>query len=112
MDLYLLYFSPISWFEKYADSDFARTGFKAEQTVTIPVGALPQFPHSMEPQLRRLNLPISLQKGVIHMDKEHTVCTEGDTLTPEQSQILVRSHHCIVTTCSWLFAEALWSQDG
>ena len=43
----------------------------------------------MEPQLRRLNLPISLQKGVIHMDKEHTVCNEGDTLTPEQSQILV-----------------------
>ena len=61
----------------------------------------------MEPQLRRLQLPVSLQKGefnpitghlsgrlysfagIIYMDRDYQVCAAGDILTPEQAQILV-----------------------
>ena len=35
----------------------------ATQTVVIDQGPLPAFSHSMEPQLRQLGLPTSLQKG-------------------------------------------------
>ena len=51
------------WFETFSDSDFARAGNKATQTVIIEAGPVPAFTHSMEPQLRQLGLPTSLQKG-------------------------------------------------
>lgn len=49
--------------------------------------------HSMEPMLRtQLGLPTALKKGVIHLIKDYTVCTEGTALTPEQARILVNDH--------------------
>ncbi len=47
-----------------------------------------QFGHAMEPQLRAIGLPTALKKGVIHLIKDHVVCTEGDKLTSEQARIL------------------------
>ena len=44
----------------------------------------------MEPQLRKLGLPTTLNRGVITLSQEYTVCTKGSYLTPEQAQILVR----------------------
>ena len=32
--------------------------------MVLSEGPLPDFPHSMEPQLRKLGLPTSLQRGV------------------------------------------------
>lgn len=44
------------------------------------------FSHAIEPHLRGLGLPTKLEKGVVALYKEHTVCVEGKTLTPEQAR--------------------------
>lgn len=76
------------WFQKYSCQDFASAGFVALREVCLPEGPLTQFPHSMEPQLRKLGLPTVLKKGIVTMESSHTVCKAGDTLTPEQAKIL------------------------
>ncbi|XP_002154208.1 mRNA turnover protein 4 homolog [Hydra vulgaris] len=78
------------WFEKFSEVDYARSGNTATQTVTIPEGPLDEnsFQYTMEPVLRALGLPVILQKGVIHLTQEYTVCKEGDTLSPEQCKVL------------------------
>lgn len=82
--------SCFSWFEDYSESDFARCGNIATYTVTLPAGPLPQFPHSIEPHLRQLGMPTSLQKGVVTLLSEFTVCKADQALKPEQARILVR----------------------
>ena len=76
------------FFESHSEPDFARTGAIAEETVTMEEGPLPQFGHAMEPQLRAIGMPTALKKGVIHLIKDHLVCTKGDKLTSEQARIL------------------------
>lgn len=78
----------IKWFEEYSDPDFARAGFRATERVFLDCGPLPQFQHSLEPHLRQLGLPTSLQKGVVTLVKDYEVCKEGDVLKPEQASIL------------------------
>jgi len=78
----------VKYFGSYSDSDFARSGNTATQTVVLDKGPLPQFSHALEPHLRKLGLPTSLQKGVITLIKDHKVCNDGETLTPEQCRIL------------------------
>lgn len=51
------------WFGRYSETDYARSGNLATQTVTIDKGALEEFSHALEPQLRKLGLPTVLQKG-------------------------------------------------
>jgi len=43
----------------------------------------------MEPQLRALGLPTALKTGVVTCLFDYTVCKKGDTLSPEQAQLLV-----------------------
>ncbi|EEZ97361.1 mRNA turnover protein 4 homolog [Tribolium castaneum] len=78
----------IEWFESYSCEDFARSGCVVDKTVTLPEGALKQFPHSMEPYLRQLGMPTKLERGVVTLIKEFEVCKEGGVLTPEQAKIL------------------------
>jgi len=53
----------VSWFGDFAETEFARAGNKATQTVYAVGGAMPAFTHDMEPQLRKLGLPTCLEKG-------------------------------------------------
>ncbi|XP_011691154.1 PREDICTED: mRNA turnover protein 4 homolog [Wasmannia auropunctata] len=78
----------IEWAQEYEEMEYARSGFATPETVELPEGPLPQFQHSMEPQLRQLGMPTSLKKGVITLIKPFKVCQKGDALTPEQAQIL------------------------
>lgn len=82
----------IRWFKNYSEPEFPRAGTRAAYTVTLNEGPLPDtFIHSMEPSLRQLGLPTSLQRGVIQVIKNHTICKEGTILTPEQSRLLVNT---------------------
>ncbi|KAL1123210.1 hypothetical protein AAG570_002297, partial [Ranatra chinensis] len=80
----------LDYFDKYSGEDFARAGFSATETVELKAGPLPDFPHSMEPQLRQIGLMTILEKGVITLLTDHVVCKKGKLLTPQQARILVR----------------------
>ena len=76
--------------EEYGEDDYARSGFVAQETIILPAGPLEDFAHSIEPHLRVLGMPTSLQKGVVTLLQDYTVCLKGQTLSPEQAKILVR----------------------
>jgi len=67
---------------------YARSGQVAAQALSIPAGPLTQFPHSMFEHLSKLGLPVRLDKGVIVLLNETTICDEGDTLSAEAAQLL------------------------
>jgi mRNA turnover protein 4 len=46
------------------------------------------FPHNEEPQLRKLGLATSMNKGVPTISTPHQLCQEGKELTGEQAQLL------------------------
>jgi len=74
------------FFQNYKELDFARAGFEATETVQLEAGPT-QFDHSIESYLRtKLGMPTSLKQGVIHLEKQFLVCTEGQSLTPEKSK--------------------------
>jgi len=78
-----------SFFAEFRARDYARGGFVSTQTVVLPQGPLKQFPHNMEPFLRNSCLmPTSLKNGVIHLEREFDVCTEGKPLTTEGAKVL------------------------
>ena len=78
----------LKWMEEYEELEYARSGFVTDESVTLPEGPMPEFPHSIEPHLRQLGMPTALQKGIVVLLKEYAVCKKGQTLNPEQARIL------------------------
>lgn len=100
----------IDWFDTYSEDDYARAGFVATDSVVLPEGPLENFPHSIEPHLRQLGLPTSLQRGVVTLIKEHEVCKKGQTLTPEQARILKLLGKMMATFK--MTVKCHWSKEG
>eukprot|EP00270_Netrium_digitus_P019794 TRINITY_DN7913_c0_g5_i1.p1 TRINITY_DN7913_c0_g5~~TRINITY_DN7913_c0_g5_i1.p1 ORF type:complete len:287 (-),score=75.70 TRINITY_DN7913_c0_g5_i1:20-772(-) len=75
-------------FNDFESSDFARTGSIATETVELKEGPLKDFAHDMEPFLRKQGMPVRLNKGVVELIGDFTVCTEGEALSPEAARIL------------------------
>lgn len=114
------------WFDDYAVEDFARSGFKANQAVTLEEGPLKQFSHAIEPYLRQLGMPTKLDRGefinfiivtvlshtcilgVVTLIKDYEVCKEGSILTPEQAKILELLEHKLATFK--LILKAKWTK--
>jgi mRNA turnover protein 4 len=46
------------------------------------------FPHNEEPQLRKLGLVTSMNKGIPTLQNSHKLCEKGKPLTSEQAQLL------------------------
>lgn len=46
------------------------------------------FPHNEEPQLRKLGLATSMNRGVPTLTNPHKLCEKGKVLTSEQAQLL------------------------
>lgn len=59
----LPFFLSCRYFNEFYAPDFARSGNIATENVDIDAGPLTSFSHSMEPQLRQLGLPTSLNRG-------------------------------------------------
>lgn len=78
----------VDWFKEYSAEEFARSGFKATETVKLTEGPLPDFSHAIEPHLRKLGMPTKLDRGIVTLYSEFTVCEKGQSLTPEQAKIL------------------------
>lgn len=100
----------LSYFDNYRVADFARSGNVCQQTVMLDEGPIPEFSHSMEPQLRQLGLPTCLQKGVVTLLKNHTVCEQGNILTPEQARILKLFGYKMAEF--FVTIEGMWSSNG
>ncbi|GLB38401.1 putative component of the ribosome assembly machinery [Lyophyllum shimeji] len=94
----------IDWFVDFKQPDFARAGNIASRTVILPVGPVMRhhsdppepFPHNEEPQLRKLGLATSLNKGVPTLTNAHELCKKGKPLTGEQAQLLKLIGHRMV----------------
>lgn len=100
----------LEWAEQYWAVEYARSGFTATETVVLPEGPLEEFSHSMEPHLRSLGMPTKLQKGVVTLYSDYTVCEEGKVLTPEQARILKlvakpMAKFQLTIKCSWTKAD-------
>ncbi|CAK1544618.1 unnamed protein product [Leptosia nina] len=96
----------LKWFDDFEDLEYARAGFVATRDVILPQGPLKDFSHTIEPHLRRLGLPTSLERGVINLIKEYQVCKKGTPLTPEQASILKllgiqMANFKVVIKCHW-----------
>ena len=53
----------LRYFANFVELEFARASNVATQTAVVSAGPLTAFTHDMEPQLRRLGLPTTLEKG-------------------------------------------------
>jgi mRNA turnover protein 4 len=80
------------WFKDFFTEEFARGGFKATEKVVLPEGPLSDFSHAIEPHLRKLGMPTKLDKGIVSLVCDFTVCEKGQILTPEQAKILKLIH--------------------
>ncbi|TVY38690.1 Ribosome assembly factor [Lachnellula subtilissima] len=88
------------YFAAIAKTDYARAGTEATRTFTVPAGTVYSrggdiaeeqdvpMAHSLEPELRKLNMPTSLVKGKITLQNEYTVCKEGGSLDSRQTRLL------------------------
>eukprot|EP00118_Oscarella_pearsei_P028234 m.1734 g.1734 ORF g.1734 m.1734 type:complete len:227 (+) comp7768_c0_seq1:266-946(+) len=98
----------IGWFKKFKETDYARAGTAASFDVILDSGPL-EFPHSMEPQLRQLGLPVAMKKGIVMLTEDYKICSEGDELTPDQAKLLKLFGHPMIEFHIQL--ESVWS-DG
>lgn len=100
----------LDYFNGYSEPDYARSGYRATNTMVLKKGPLEQFSHAMEPQLRKLGLPTTLQKGTITLQDDFVVCKEGDVLNSEQARILKLFGNEMALFN--LTMECMWSNDG
>ncbi|XP_014675044.1 PREDICTED: mRNA turnover protein 4 homolog [Priapulus caudatus] len=99
----------LQYFNDFLQPDYARTGNVATRTVILESGPL-EFPHSMESQLRQLGLPTRLEKGVVTLASEYTVCKKGVALTAEQARILKLFGEQLANFM--LPIDCMWSNNG
>jgi len=88
------------YFANLSKTDFARAGTAASRSFTVPSGIVYSMggeiaaesdvpmAHSVEPELRKLNMPTSLVKGKITLQNEYEVCKEGEVLDSRQTRLL------------------------
>lgn len=106
----------VKFFQEYSEPDYAKAGFIANKNIDLPQGPLGDFSHTIEPHLRRLGLPTTLEKGVVHLVKDYQVCKEGNALTPEQASILKLlgiqiANFKVSITCRWSKGKGFHKDD-
>lgn len=102
------------YFASFAPVDFARAGTASPRDFTIPTGVVyatagevpaehdVPLSHTIEPELRKLNVPTRMVKGKVVLGDEngqtgegYVVCREGDVLDSRQTRLLKLFGVCI-----------------
>lgn len=102
-----------SYFSSFSPVDFARAGAVAPRDFVIPTGvvyatggAVPAehdvpLGHTIEPELRKLNVPTRMVRGKVVLGEEtgggegYTVCKEGQVLDSRQTRLLKLFDQCL-----------------
>ncbi|KAI8471851.1 MAG: ribosomal protein L10-domain-containing protein [Monoraphidium minutum] len=92
-------------FGEFTHEDYARPGSRA--TTDGPRGPMA---HTLEPALRKHGLPTRLNKGVVELLADHTVCRDGQVLDPNQAALL-RAFEMKMATFRFTLLAA-WSAEG
>ena len=78
--------------EGITEPEFAKAGHKATETVDYSAGPLEgpngKLEHTLEPTLRKNGMPTKLNKGVIELITDYTLCKKGESLSPAQAALL------------------------
>lgn len=82
----------LKYFKEHITMDYARAGFVTKETITVEEGEL-KFPHNMVETLRKLGMPVDLKAGKVTLTSKFTICTVGETLTPEKCRLLKYFEH-------------------
>jgi len=92
--------SIVEYFSTNTKTDFARAGITATREFVVPAGVVYSMggeidesqdvpmAHTMEPELRKLQMPTSLTRGKITLENEYRVCKEGEVLDSRQTRLL------------------------
>ncbi|KAH0473294.1 MAG: uncharacterized protein KVP18_001501 [Porospora cf. gigantea A] len=80
----------VEFIESLDVEEYAKGGFVVSDTVVLHEGpdSLKQFPHNMEPLLRKLGLKTLLKDGKILLLEDFVVCSAGKPLSHEQALML------------------------
>mmetsp|Transcript_30976 Transcript_30976/g.68654 ORF Transcript_30976/g.68654 Transcript_30976/m.68654 type:complete len:248 (+) Transcript_30976:190-933(+) len=101
-------------FSGFSVEDYARAGAKAAHDFRLPEGPLSgpsgPLPHTLEPQLRKYGMPTKLNKGVVELIADFTVCSKGQVLDANQAAIL-RVFDIKMTTAR-IKLLACWDSEG
>lgn len=84
-------------FAAFETPDYARAGFIPQETIVVSAGNLEQFPHTMVDQFRRLGMSVRLNRGVVVLPNDFTLCTADVPITPEQGRLLELFGHQLAT---------------
>jgi len=75
--------------DTYNEYDYARGGMTSVATVIVKAGKLEKFSHSQEPYMRtELELPVKLDRGIVHLLQDYKICNFGDVLSAQQCRVL------------------------
>jgi len=92
--------SIVEYFSTHTKTDFARAGIPAAREFVVPAGIVYSMggeidesqdmpmANTLEPELRKLQMPTSLVRGKIILQNEYRVCKEGDILDSRQTRLL------------------------
>ena len=74
--------------DSFVEKEYARGGFVPGMDIVKEQGELEGFPSSMFEHLRKLKLPIEIQKGKLVLLEDFTLCKAGEALSVEQAELL------------------------
>ena len=78
----------LSFLESFDPREPAVSGTIASRKVELEAGDLPGIPANELDYLRRLKVPVRINKGTLFLERPYVVCEEGDELNSEQCRIL------------------------
>jgi len=101
-------------FSDNEEDTYAKAGRKATETVELEAGPLsgPEgmaLSHTIEPTLRQCGLPTKLNKGVIELVANATVCVKGKKLSINQARLLKILGIKMARFRLWL--DSVWAND-